>query len=138
MFRQLAPLFKAHYDEAEPFNSTAPFDPDFELLFALERQGKLRFFTAQREGVILGLAMYVIATTFWRKSVLTAVRHLLFVRPSERGGWLAMKLLRGSEAALVHNRVGFIRDNPPANVALLLVRLGYVKTHSGDYEKKLG
>lgn len=135
----MAPFLHAYWRENEPHPAASPYDPDFELYFNLERAGRLGVFTARRGEIILGFNSFFISTTFARRSVITAVADILYIRVAERGGALALRLIKGPEAGLVERGALFARYTPAsaANLGLLLQRCGY-KKQGGDYEKVIG
>lgn len=139
VYRQLAEPLRAYWRENEPHPDVAPYDPDFDLYFNLETDGRLGVFTARRGDLILGFNSFFISTTFARRSVVTAVADILFVRPSERGGSLARRLVLEPEAGLIARRARFARYTPSssARLGVLLERCGYARK-GGDYEKVLG
>lgn len=139
VYKQMAPFLYAYWRENEPHPDAAPYDPDFELYFNLERDGRIAVFTARRTDLILGFNSFFVSTTFARRSVVTAVADILFLRPAERGGSLALKLIKGAERGLAERNALFARYTPSsaANLGLLLQRAGYAKK-GGDYEKVIG
>lgn len=138
VYKQMAPFLAAHWRENEPHPDASPFDPDFDLYFNLERDGRLGIFTARRGEIILGFNSFFISTTFARRSVITAVADILYLRPAERGGSTAYRLIRSAEAGLLKRKAMFARYTPSSahDIGPMLVRAGYAKK-GGDYEKVL-
>lgn len=138
VYKQMAPFLAEYWRENEPHPDASPFDPDFDLYFNLERDGRLGIFTARRGEIILGFNSFFISTTFARRSVITAVADILYLRPAERGGAIAIRLIRDCEKGLVERKVKFARYTPSSahHLGPLLIRAGYA-VKGGDYEKVL-
>lgn len=134
----MAPLIVKHFMENDPSNGRAPFDPDFDAYFAMERDGKLGVLTA-RNPEIIGINCFIITPGLFQKSTLVATHHLLLVDPKARGGSVAYKLIKKAEPDLRAYGVKMVYYNPASMTSIdpLLLRAKYAKI-GGLFTKYIG
>lgn len=126
LLEELEPLHAAHWQETEKHRHGLALRPNYALLLSRERSGGLLQFTARRGGQLVGhVRMYVQRSV--HTSTLYAEEDTLFIRSSDRGGFLAVRLLRYVEQCLKQIGVKEIRaDSKLVNKAdVLMRRLGY-------------
>lgn len=121
------PVFERHHAECEPLAALYPADPDFDALFALEGDGRLKCFVARVGGAFAGCNALLLAPTLWRKSVLTADGLIFLVAPEWREQWIGYKLIKKPEPDLKAWRVQTVRYTPVSiyDVSPLLRRAQY-------------
>ena len=122
-------LFEAHFAEVSPFK-TQPLDPDFAAFLRLEREGKLKVFSARDDGVLVGYAVFVVAYMLHYKTVLTADLDLMFLSKPHRAGMIGFKLFKFARQALIDMGCQRIRwrTKTAQSFGVLLERMGAVET----------
>jgi hypothetical protein len=115
-----------------------PLDPDLDLAMALHSSGRLRIFTARRDGFLIGLNSFNVGATLYRRNTMTAIALILYVLPSERRGSMGYRFLRETDVGLAEMGVKLVQYVPGSTVDIspLLIRLGY-KRAQGTFEKIL-
>lgn len=115
-----------------------PMDPDLDAAMALHSSGRLRIFTARRDGFLIGLNGFNVGTTLYRRNVITAIALILYVLPAERRGSLGYRFLCETDEGLAEMGVKLVQYVPGSTVDIspLLARLGY-KRQQGTWEKML-
>lgn len=103
-----------------------PIELDVGLYFNLWAAGKLLILTARENGVMVGYLILQIASHIRAKSTLIAQEEALYLVPSARKGWTAVKLLRlGFEVAKIRGAKFFYASSQQgAEVGALLKYVG--------------
>ncbi|WAC72065.1 GNAT family N-acetyltransferase [Roseateles sp. SL47] len=130
-FRQILPelrvLHAEHWAETEKHRHKLPMDPDYDVMAARERAGRLLQCTVRdASGSLVGHVRMYLAESIHTRTIY-AEEDTLFIRPGHRGGLLVMRLMRFAEAALRELGAREIRaDSKLLNKAdVLMRRLGY-------------
>jgi hypothetical protein len=115
-----------------------PMNPDLDAAMALHGAGRLRIFTARRDGFLIGLNSFNVGCTLYRKDTMTAIALILYVLPSERRGSMGYRFLRETDKGLAEMGVKLVQYVPGSTVDIspLLLRLGY-KRQQGTFERML-
>lgn len=115
-----------------------PMDPDFDVAMALHSSGRLRIFTARRDGFLIGLDSFNVGPTMYRRNTATAIALILYVLPSERRGLMGYRFIRDSDNGLKEMGVRLVQRVPGSDVDIspILRRLGY-KSQQGTFERML-
>jgi hypothetical protein len=132
-------LLRFYWDTGgEIHGKELPMDPDLDAAMALHQSGRLRIFTARRDGWLIGLNSFNVGTTLYRKNTITAIALILYILPAERSGLLGYKFLRETDNGLAEMGVKLVQYVPGSTVDIspLLRRLGY-KNQQGTFEKMI-
>jgi hypothetical protein len=105
---------------------------------ALHQSGRLRIFTARRDGFLIGLNGFNVGTTLYRRNTMTAIALILYLLPSERRGITGYRFLSETDKGLKEMGVKLVQYVPGSTIDIsgLLRRLGY-KSQQGTWEKML-
>lgn len=100
---ELHPLHDAHYTETEKYRAGIPMDPDYVGMKEAERAGRLIQFTARHKatGELVG-NMRVKIYPSSHTQTLVCKEDTLFLAQEHRGGFLAVKLWKFVEDAVVN------------------------------------
>jgi GNAT superfamily N-acetyltransferase len=136
---EIAPLHEAHYAETEEEYLDHPYNPDYERLFALEKNGHYVTFTVRRNLELVGYIQYHVFRDLHTQSVYTAREDCLYLSPAVRGEGIAPKLLAFAEQSLKQlsvKYVGMTSKNPVGGPDLkpFLEKRGY--RHVAEYFSK--
>lgn len=123
---ELHALHAAHWSETERHRHGLPLAPDYDGMVERERAGRLLQFTVRLDGVLVGnLRLFLVRSS--HTGTTFAEEDTLYLRPEHRGGFLAMRLLRYAEAAVIALGVREIRANSKLvnRADVLMRRMGY-------------
>lgn len=125
LFDEITPLLQAHWEEIRHYPDI-PLDPDWNAYLNIQDAGRLRVFTARREGVLVGYAIYFVGPHPHYKSTVFAVQDILFVRPELRGG-AGAKLILWADQALKDEGVQVVVQHVKMkhDFSPMLERMGY-------------
>lgn len=87
------PLNAAHWDETEGYRHSQGMKVNYQSYVSMEGCGQLLYFTARRDGKLVGHLVYIVYTNR-HSSTLTAVEDFFYFIREERAGYTAVSLLR--------------------------------------------
>lgn len=99
VLREAMPLMRRHHAALNVVEG-APFDPDFERYFALERAGCLVVFTARNRGELVGYSIWTLSPHAFHASMLAATNETFWLEPEFRQWTTGMELFAYSEQEL--------------------------------------
>ena len=121
---EIKPLLMKHWEEIAHFKAV-PLDPDYDAYLRAEAQGKLRVFTARKDGTLVGYSVFFMGNLHYR-SARIATQDILFLLPECRG-FTGYRLIRFSDSELkaegvevTYHHVKVAHDFGP-----LLAHMGY-------------
>lgn len=124
--QEAKPLLASHYAEIAHFKQI-PLDPDYDQYLELEKIGMTRCFVARnKNGDMIGYAVYFCRHNLHYKSSLQAVQDILYMSPEYRGrGALFImwcdERLKSEGVQVVYHHVKVAHDFSP-----MLEKIGYV------------
>lgn len=127
---ELLPLHAAHWQETERHRHQQALNPDYELMMAMERMGRLVQFTIRHvpTGALVGHLRMYLGTSMHTQTPVSD-EDSLFLEPQHRGGFLSMALLSYAERVL-HQLQGPHEINADTKllnrVDVLMKRRGFV------------
>lgn len=135
VYKNLGHLFKRHGDEVLGFSGEYGINEDVYL--KLEEGGRVIFFTAEDDGVVVGYCTYIISEPLHLKNMLYSFQDLLYVVPEKRGSGVGNDLVLAAEEKsreLGCNKVFFTQkaNIKDSKVALELGYSSYEKTFIKD------
>ena len=122
------PLLDKHYEEIAQFKEVQKLDPDWDVYYRIEKQGKLWVMTARLDGEMIGYIVMMLTNDMHYRALLRATEDIHFILPEYRKGILGYKMLAKTKQAMKEkgaNTVTF-RTKADANHGLLFERLGGV------------
>lgn len=133
---EVAPL--AHTEWEESGHPTSTLVIDWDSYFALEEIGRLKFFTARKDGILIGYFVVIITSPFTLKGELAGCYEAVYVDKDHRKSRVAYKLFKFVEACMKEDGVYRLvasssKKNPIGN---FLNRMGYSEMET-KYEKVL-
>ena len=137
IWTELAPLLERHWLEIAHYPDI-PLAPDRAAYEKFERAEALRCYTARKEMVLIGYAVFFVHTNLHYSSSLQAQQDVLFVAPEHRGSSIGVRLIRYAERELgaLGVQVIYHHAKRATNVGRLLEHLGY-ELIDGLYGKRL-
>lgn len=123
---ELKPLHELHWLETEKYRHGLAMAPLYSAMAERERAGQMVQFTVREDGHLVGhLRMFIFQSQ--HTSTQVAEEDALFIAKEHRGGFLAIRLMRYAEAALLSQGVREIRANSKLSnrADVLMRRLGY-------------
>jgi len=97
-WEELAPLAEDHSGEVDGHNLVLDIDKDFYN--SIEEAGAFLFFTARKEGRLIGYATFIIRHNPHYKGVLFGVNDAIFVEKKYRASHVGMELVSRAEEVL--------------------------------------
>lgn len=86
----IKPVLAENHAETGAYN--LPFNPDYDRYLMLDADGSLAFFTARRDGKIVGFACFFLDTEIQQKEIRSATQSFVYVDKKHRGmGYPFMK-----------------------------------------------
>ena len=83
-YAEAIPLFKKHWQEIAYLNNLKP-DPEFSKYESLEKHKILRFYTARKQGSLIGYAIFFVQPHLHFKKSIFAYCDIVFILPKHRG-----------------------------------------------------
>lgn len=112
LWPELLPMLEDGFKVYDPFPGV-PLEVDQAMYEALENAGVLRIFTArQDDGELVGYAVFIVAPSPRRRSVIVAQQDVLHTS-NKVGPHAALALIRQSEAALRAEGVNLVYHSSP-------------------------
>jgi hypothetical protein len=111
--RELAPLFKRHWQELGRDKQDVILDPDWDAFMAHSIAGRLRILTARAGEHLVGYIFFMIGPHLHYKSTLHATADMYWLDPKYRRGWTGIKMFRAYDDELRRLNVvrSFIGEN---------------------------
>lgn len=100
MLSEIIPLHRDHYAETEEVYLSGAFDPNYDSLMEMEKDGRFVCFTVRLGWKMVAYLQYYVFRDVHSKCVLTAREDAFFVHPLVRGQKIAPQLLAYAEDAL--------------------------------------
>lgn len=131
--RELAPLFKRHWQEIGVDREAVPLDPDWQQYLDYDLLGIARVLTVRSRGTLVGYAVVFVRHHLHYASTPWAQYDLYWLDPVYRQGWSGVKLFLEVERALRDWGVKVVTlgmkihfdEESEGRMARLLKRLGY-------------
>ena len=111
----------------------APFDPDFDRYFALERMGHLFVMAVRFQGMPVGYSVWSMAPHAFHSSLMAAMNETFWIEPEFRQGFAGVQLFQKCEEELralgikllyAYAQIDFEKDHRGI-AGKVLTRLGY-------------
>ncbi len=127
LWEELLPLSQRHWEEIAKYKDI-PLSPDIETYNKVEILGRLRCYTARKDGVLIGYAWFFVNYNLHYQESLQAVQDVVFLAPEHRKGRIGLQLLRFADEQLKKDGVQVIshhvkKDHP--QLGSLLEFMGY-------------
>tara|TARA_R100001198_G_scaffold95706_2_gene82591 strand:+ start:48 stop:494 length:447 start_codon:yes stop_codon:yes gene_type:complete len=134
--REVEPLALLEWDESG--SDTRGLNIDWESYFILEQQGKLKFFTARKEGLMIGYFLVVVVAPLTTKGELMGLYDAVYVHKDYRKSTVGKRLFKFVETCIKDDGISKViasssNKNPIGN---FLSRMGYREVET-KYEKEL-
>ena len=133
---EVRPLAELEWEESG--HPTEDLVIDWDSYFSLEEAGLLKFFTARKEGLLVGYFVVIVTQPFTTKGQLVACYDAVYVHKDHRKSMVARRLFKFVEACVKEDGIYRVvasssKKNP---IGAFLGRLGYSETET-KYEKVL-
>lgn len=125
LLSEMLPLLVEHWKEVAHFPDI-PLNPDFSMYKACERQGILRCYTARKDGVLIGYAIFFVRPNAHYQTSLQANQDIVFISKEARGR-TGMKLIQFCDEQLKAEGVQAVYQHVKVahNFGPMLERMGY-------------
>jgi Acetyltransferase (GNAT) family len=122
------PLLDAHYEEIAQFKDVQKLDPDWDVYYRIEGQGKLWVMTARLDGAMIGYIVMMLTNDMHYRKLMRATEDIHFILPEHRKGILGYRMLAKTKQAMREKGAHTItfRTKPSSDHGLLFERLGGV------------
>lgn len=141
--KEIAPLFRQHWQEIAIFQDEISLDPNWDLYFQFDIAGLLHVLTVRADGVLVGYAFLLLTPHLHYASTLYAHFDMFWLKPAFRRGWLGIKMLKEAErrarelkATVIHAQIKLHFLKERGTLARLFDRLGYTAVET-NYSKLL-
>ncbi len=132
------PLLEAHWSElcTDEYKDILKLDPDWEVYASMQDMGRLRIYTARRDGVLIGYWCFFLNNHPHYRTVKVASGDVLYVSPSQRG--IGREFIPWCAEQLKAEGVNFVSCYMKAkkSFGVLMERLGWSLVEL-DYMKRL-
>lgn len=138
-YRDVQPLWLAHWLEVGLDHAAIPLDPDVERYQAYADAGQLHILTMRDAGKLVGYHVALVSGHLHYKGTLMAFTDLYYVAPTYRKGMAGVRLFREAERALRALGVRRIQTatklHAHLNMSRLLTRLGYQHVEAAFHKR---
>jgi len=133
---EVTPLAELEWEESG--HPTEPLNINWKGYFDLECMGQLRFFTARKEGLLIGYFVVIVTSPLTAKGDLMGVYDAVYVHKDYRKSTVGKRLFKYVETCMKEDGVYRVlasssNKNPIGN---FLTRMGYNEVET-KYEKVL-
>ena len=133
---EVEPLALLEWNESG--SDTRDLNIDWESYFILEQQGKLKFFTVRKEGLLIGYFLVVVVAPLTIKGELMGCYDAVYVHKDYRKSTVGKRLFKFVEECMKEDGISRVmasssKKNPIGN---FLTRMGYHEVET-KYEKEL-
>jgi hypothetical protein len=126
LWAEALPLLFAHWKEVAHYPDLE-LTPDRDAYAQLEARGLVRVFTARRDGLLIGYALFIVTPNLHYKQVLQANQDVVYIQPDQRGT-MPLRFLQFCEDQLFAEGCDVICQHGKAKhpqLARLLTHMGY-------------
>jgi GNAT superfamily N-acetyltransferase len=125
---ELKPLLRRHYTEIATFQDEIEYDPDWDTYVSIEQMGKLLFYTARADGVLIGYILGFVMPHMHNKSTLHFTCDIYYVEPEHRKSGTGFRFFTSHDAHLktLGVRRSIMGTKNTHNHEKLFTALGYV------------
>ena len=133
---EITPLAELEWEESG--HPTETLVIDWDAYFALEEAGRLKFFTARKEGLLIGYFVVLITSPLTTKGSLIGVYDAVYVHKDYRKSTVARRMFNFVEGCMKEDGVYRVLASSSSKnpIGSFLDRLGYSKIET-KYEKVL-
>ncbi len=134
--QEVAPLAELEWEESGHPEHTLVID--WDSYFALEEMGRLKFFTARKDGLLVGYFVVIITSPFTTKGELVGSYEAVYVHKDHRKSMVARRLFKFVEECMKEDGIyRVIASSSALNpIGKFLDRMGYGEVET-KYEKVL-
>mgnify|MGYP001174701679 FL=1 len=108
---EIKPLIEEHWEEIALNQDVIKLNPDWEAYAALDTAGKLRVYTARKNGELLGYFVLIVGPSLHYKDHVFANNDIIFLRADVREGFTGIKLIKYAVECLEREGVRQININ---------------------------
>ena len=133
---EITPLAELEWEESG--HPTETLVIDWDTYFALEEVGRLKFFTARKEGLLIGYFVVLITSPLTTKGSLIGVYDAVYVHKDYRKSTVARRMFKFVEGCMKEDGVYRVLASSSSKnpIGKFLDRLGYSEIET-KYEKVL-
>tara|TARA_B110000495_G_scaffold18686_1_gene13223 strand:- start:22698 stop:23141 length:444 start_codon:yes stop_codon:yes gene_type:complete len=134
--QEVTPLAELEWEESG--HPTESLVIDWDSYFALEEAGRLKFFTARKEGLLIGYFVVIVSSPFTAKGELVGSYEAVYVSKDHRKSTVARRLFKFVEDCMKEDGIyRVIASSSSKNpIGRFLNRLGYQEIET-KYERVL-
>lgn len=92
LVREIAPLFRAHWQEIATNKADVPLDPNYDLFCQYALAGVLHVLTVRADGVLVGYVFAMIGPHLHYESTLWCHVDMFWLDPQYRSGWTGVRM----------------------------------------------
>lgn len=115
VYVEIQQLIKDHWQEIAVNKDHIKLNPDWDAYEALEKDNKLKIFTARENNKLIGYFVVITGYNIHYKDHLFAANDVLYLAREHRKGLTGMKLMRFAENCLKADGVSVITVNSKAH-----------------------
>jgi GNAT superfamily N-acetyltransferase len=134
--QEVTPLAELEWEESG--HPTHTLVIDWDSYFALEKMGRLKFFTARKEGLLVGYFVVIITSPFTTKGELVGCYEAVYVHKDYRKSMVARRMFKFVEDCMKEDGIYRVVASSSAKnpIGNFLNRMGYDEVET-KYEKVL-
>lgn len=120
-------LIKTHWKEVALNKDKVPLDPDYDRYLSLEEANAFKVFTVRDDGKLVGYFAVFVFPHMHYKTTVFAQNDVIYIDPSYRQGFRAIRLIKFAEECLIEDGVDVLQINTKVSKDFgpLLERLGF-------------
>jgi GNAT superfamily N-acetyltransferase len=132
-------LIEAHWEDIALNKDKIKLNPDWNAYFTLEKEGKLKLFTARDGEKLVGYFVVIVGVNLHYKDHVFASNDVIYLHKDYRKGFTGSKLIKFAEGCLKQDGVSVLTINTKIHQPFdaVLSRLGF-KAIERVYSKYLG
>lgn len=125
--KEVQPLLEMHWEQIALNKDKIKLNPDWEQAEKLCDEGRLKIFTARKDGNLVGYFAVIVGTSLHYKDHKFANCDVIYVHPEHRTGMTGYKLIKVAEDYLKKSGVSLININTKVHTPFdkLMVKMGY-------------
>jgi len=104
-------LIELHWGEIALNKDSIKLNPDWDAYSNLEKQGKLKVFTAREDGLLVGYFVVILGTNIHYKDHMFANNDVIYLHKDYRKGFAGIRLIKFAEKCLKEDGVSVLTIN---------------------------
>lgn len=115
VYIEIQELIKEHWQEIAVNKSKIKLNPDWDAYEELEKNNRLKIFTAREDGKLVGYFVVITGVNIHYKDHMFAQNDVLYLSKEHRKGFTGIKLIKFAERCLKEDGISVLNINTKAH-----------------------